>query len=126
VVCAAANGDIAVPQLPTAIQLKIAEKDAGVQVATITITITITITTTTTKTITITIKTMATKEVEETKLSQLGTVLSTMLRKVPASLDLAEPTQESVHSVLPPGILKVLDLEMFAHTKVLTVEIAML
>jgi len=119
-VCAAANGDIAVTQLTTAV--KGAEKDAGVQAAITTITITtITITITT-----ITIKTMATKEVQEKKLSQLGTVLSTMLRKVPASLDLAEPIQESVHSVLPPGILKVLDLEMFAHTRVLTVEVAML
>jgi len=116
-VCAAANGDIAVTQLTTAVTG--AEKDAGV--ATIT-TKSITITTITT----IITTTMATKEMEETKLSQLGTVLSTMLRKVPASLDLAEPIQESVHSVLPPGILKVLDLEMFAHTRVLTVEIAML
>jgi len=122
-VCAAANGDIAVTQLTTAV--KGAEKDAGVQAAITTIT-TITITTITITITTITIKTMATKEVQEKKLSQLGTVLSTMLRKVPASLDLAEPIQESVHSVLPPGILKVLDLEMFAHTRVLTVEVAML
>jgi len=121
-VCAAANGDIAVTQLTTAV--KGAEKDAGVQAAITTITtITITITTITITITTITIKTMATKE---KKLSQLGTVLSTMLRKVPASLDLVEPIQESVHSVLPPGILKVLDLEMFAHTRVLTVEVAML